>query len=283
MGARRRMTAKKPPPPDIASILATRAAELAAQRPSGMLPTDEAAFTQAAIERDDLTLRRKIRDRDQQAAPPAPPAGEKKRKKKRAKEAPRTPTEKQDGHRDWHMMRAEYVYGVIDERGTRSFPSIEALAVKYGVAPGTARSYSHRNDWMGARRIFAEEMAAAADKRAKEMLTTLAAEFEAKVASVANAAVVKAAMFLRGDLKAGEYAAVMGGLRQAVSIARVSMGTPDQITSQQVTVTEGNGHGGGSGIDPKILAAAIADANRRLYQVEADAKAHVPAPTRADD
>lgn len=276
MGARRRMKAPKPPPADIASILAERAAELAAKRPSGMLPTDEAEFTQAAIDRDDLVLRRKIRERD----PEEPPAKPSKKGKKRPKEPPRVPTERQEGHRDWHAMRAEYVYGVVDQTGARVYPSIDGLADKYGVPRGTARSYSHRADWMGARRIFAEEMAAAADRRAKEMLATLSADFEAKVASVANAAVVKAAMYLRGDLKAGEYAAVMGGLRQAVSIARVSMGTPDQITAQTVTVAEGRSDGA-AGVDPKVLAAALADANRRLYRVEHEAAALAGA--EADD
>jgi hypothetical protein len=60
--------------------------------------------------------------------------------------------------RDWNTIEQEYVEGVANEKGERSYPTLEELSVKYGIPAKTVRSHSSKGHWKNKRRAFRAEL-----------------------------------------------------------------------------------------------------------------------------
>lgn len=284
---------RKPARTSLAKALAAQAAEIASSRPSGMTPSEEEEALRLAQERRDLRLAIGIQEREaareaaerqaredarRQAefaggAGAAEPASGK-RKPGRPKGSKPHPREKVD-RKDWVAIRSQYVHGVVNEDGVRVWPTFGDLAQMWAIPMRTIITTANRQDWSKARKQFETELSELAEKRAREIISDFATDFEKKVVTVAQAAVGRAARFLAdGDLSPHEFQAAMGGLRQAVSIARTSMGQPDQITITR----QSQGPDNASAISSADLAAALVDANQRLAAAEASS-APDPEPT----
>lgn len=73
---------------------------------------------------------------------------------------------------DWERLRAEYIYGYVDEQGQKIFPSITNLSERHNIPRGTIGSRASKEKW--------EQEKRAKSDRIKQKVDEKKTEFEAE-------------------------------------------------------------------------------------------------------
>ena len=131
---------------------------------------------------------------------------------------------------DWPAIKAEYVEGIVDADGNRSFPFMEDLAKKYGVAGPSVRRKSAKDGWLHERYAFVTKVEQARKEKKSDKLATKGAEFDIKCLKVAEVGVSHVARHFqlaaeaKKPVPAGELAQLTQALKNAQQIGRLALG-----------------------------------------------------------
>ena len=102
---------------------------------------------------------------------------------------------------EWQRVRIEYVQGRQNGDGTLEWPTLEQLALEYGIAPNTVRSRAAREQWTERRNDFATVLQQKIREKTLEQLAEKASQLDLQAFSVARAMLILAARELRDGME----------------------------------------------------------------------------------
>jgi hypothetical protein len=88
---------------------------------------------------------------------------------------------------EWPTIKAEYVEGVINADGNRSWLSLEETAVKFGCSITYIRKRSSREGWLSERHLFVQKVEQARKEKKSDKLAGKSADFDLKCLKIAEA------------------------------------------------------------------------------------------------
>lgn len=131
---------------------------------------------------------------------------------------------------DWLVIKAEYVEGIVDEKGNRYLPSLEELAVKYGVHAVSVRKHAGAEGWLQRRNAFATKVEEARSAKKSASLAGEAANFDIDSLKLARGLYlicsqdIKRAAEGKMPLSPAEKAALSQAIKNAQQIGRLALG-----------------------------------------------------------
>ncbi len=104
----------------------------------------------------------------------------------------------------WPTIKAEYVEGIVNDDGNRSWLSLEETALKFGCSVTYIRKKSTKGGWLAERHIFVDKVAQAIKEKKSDRLAGKAANFDIKCLKVANAGISHIAHHFKVAADAGK-------------------------------------------------------------------------------
>jgi len=128
---------------------------------------------------------------------------------------------------DWPTIRKDYVEG-IEQDGKLTWPTMEAIAVKYGIEGPMLRMHASKQKWTDLRdKYHTKQLHARQDARVKAVATG-AAKFDAKILQAANGLadlLVRAIAKLEPEAT-GELRSTSASLVNVQRAGRIALGEP---------------------------------------------------------
>lgn len=130
----------------------------------------------------------------------------------------------------WPDIKAEYVEGIVDQKGNRAFLSMQEIGIKYGIPPASIRRKAARDSWLLERNAFVTKWEQARQEKRSEALAGQAAEFDIKCLKVANALISHIAKDLQDAaqgkvaLSPAEKSNLSQALKNAQQTGRLALG-----------------------------------------------------------
>jgi hypothetical protein len=143
----------------------------------------------------------------------------------------------------WASAKRDYVEGDEQPDGTRKWPSLEDVALRFGISPSSVRHRAGKEAWKDERDIYQARLAHARQEKRVAVLAAKGAEFDGRALRIAEAILAQIAVKLkqsadaRAPLSSTELQRMAQTVRVAHQAGRLAMGDTTEIQKMTTEVT----------------------------------------------
>lgn len=136
---------------------------------------------------------------------------------------------------DWETIRKQYIQGIRQENGDKTYPTLQELCNTHGCALGTIGDRAKKEEWKTQRRKFSERIRKKVDEKKSEIeaddIVESDAKFESTGEKLRKLVDKKINIFLDTprDVRAYDIKNLGDALRSAQEVVKTAQGEPLEI------------------------------------------------------